>query len=189
LTGRAIGCPIPRVVRCNPAAQALLARGDGLRLDDGRVRCVRAGADQALQRALADASRDEAPTARVLVVPRASGRRPLLVFASGVRDVGGGERRPVAVLVRDVDGPGPHAEEVLKGLFGLTPAETRLTLAIAEGQSLAEAAEAFGCARETMRTHLSRVFDKTATTRQAELVRLVLGELPPVLSVRARQGR
>lgn len=161
--------PSGGVVRSNPAAQALLARGDGLRLDEGRVRCVRLGADEALQ--------------------RASGRRPLLVFVSAVRGVGGGERRPVAVLVRDVDGPGPHAEEVLKGLFGLTPAETRLTLAIAEGQSLAEAAEAFGCARETMRTHLSRVFDKTATTRQAELVRLVLGELPPALAVSARRGR
>jgi len=40
-----------------------------------------------------------------------------------------------------------------------------------------------------MRTHLSRVFDKTSTTRQAELVRLVLGELPSALAVGARRGR
>jgi len=121
------------VVRGNPAARALLARGDGLRLDEGRVRCVRPGADETFQRALTDASRDETPTARVLVVARANGRRPLLVFVTGVPGVGASGRGPIAVLIRDVDAQGPHAEEVLKRLFGLTSAETRLTLAIAEG--------------------------------------------------------
>jgi len=177
------------VVRSNPAARALLARGDGLRLDEGRVRGVRAGADETFQRALADASRDEASTARVLVVARANGRRPLLVFVSGVPGFGASGRGPIAVLIRDVDAQGPRAEEVLKRLFDLTTAETRLTLAIAEGPVPHRGGGSLRLRARNDADAPRRVFDKTSTTRQAELVRLVLGELPPALAVGARRGR
>ena len=59
-----------------------------------------------------------------------------------------------------------------------------LCLAVADGKSPAEAADAPGRSIETVRTHLKRVFEKTSTTRQADLVRLVLAELPPATVVR-----
>ena len=62
----------------------------------------------------------------------------------------------------------------------LTPAEARLALAVADGLSPTDAAEQLGITVQTARTHLKRVFHKTATTRQAELVKLVLAEFPPV---------
>jgi DNA-binding CsgD family transcriptional regulator len=43
-----------------------------------------------------------------------------------------------------------------------------------------EAAEELGIAETTVKTHLHRVFAKTGTTRQADLVRLVAGFASPL---------
>ncbi len=59
--------------------------------------------------------------------------------------------------------------------------DARLATAIASGNTPDEAAALLRMTVGTARTHLKRVFYKTATTRQAELVRLVLGEIPPTL--------
>ena len=54
------------------------------------------------------------------------------------------------------------------------PAEVRLAAAVFEGQTLAEAAEAFGLSVNTIRYQLARIFDKTGVSRQAELVKLMM---------------
>ena len=59
-------------------------------------------------------------------------------------------------------------------LYNLTPAEARLTLALLEGKGLEWAAEQISLSVNTARTHLKRIFEKTRTHRQAELVRLIL---------------
>jgi DNA-binding CsgD family transcriptional regulator len=45
---------------------------------------------------------------------------------------------------------------------------------------VAETAEALGIAETTTKTHLQRIFSKTGTSRQADLVRLVAGYTGPV---------
>jgi len=57
--------------------------------------------------------------------------------------------------------------------FGLSPAETRLCLVLAEGLSLAEAAERCGVTKETSRQRLKSIFQKTGTNRQSALVALL----------------
>lgn len=59
-------------------------------------------------------------------------------------------------------------------LYGLTPAEERLTTKLIEGQTLDEIAAALRISRNTAATQLKSVFLKTSTRRQAELVRLLL---------------
>ena len=66
----------------------------------------------------------------------------------------------------------------LSQTFGLTPAEARLTRLLAEGTSLAEAAARLGLRRETARTRIKIIFEKTGTHRQAELVSLVMRAVP-----------
>ena len=68
----------------------------------------------------------------------------------------------------------------LRAEFGLTKAEARLALRLAEGASLARAAEAFDVKLTTIRSQLQQVFAKTGTSRQAELVALLLsrGKVP-----------
>jgi DNA-binding CsgD family transcriptional regulator len=61
----------------------------------------------------------------------------------------------------------------LRQLYGLTAAEAALTDEIVRGRGLQAAADALGVTLTTARTHLQRVFQKTQTHRQAELVRLI----------------
>ena len=58
--------------------------------------------------------------------------------------------------------------------FGFTPAEATFAHQVCEGRGLAAAAERQGIRLSTARTHLARIFDKTGTRRQAELVRPIL---------------
>jgi DNA-binding CsgD family transcriptional regulator/PAS domain-containing protein len=58
-------------------------------------------------------------------------------------------------------------------IFGLTPAEVRLCEALFLGQSLPEAAESLAISRNTAKTHLSRIFDKTGVRSQIALLRLL----------------
>lgn len=62
--------------------------------------------------------------------------------------------------------------ETIAALFDLTPAETRVYTAIADGRTLGETAKKLGISLATAKTHLLRLFAKTGTRRQAELVRL-----------------
>ena len=62
----------------------------------------------------------------------------------------------------------------LRAEFGLTKAEARLALRLAEGSSLASAAQTFGVKLTTIRSQLQQVFAKTGTSRQSELVAMLL---------------
>jgi DNA-binding CsgD family transcriptional regulator len=66
-------------------------------------------------------------------------------------------------------------------LFGLTPAEACLAVALAGGKRLEDVAEERGVRMPTLRTQLPAVLDKTGTRRQADLMRLIVG-LPAVRS-------
>jgi DNA-binding CsgD family transcriptional regulator len=53
-------------------------------------------------------------------------------------------------------------------------------LAIVEVGGVPEVAEALGIAETTIKTHLGRIFQKTGTGRQADLVKLVAGFASPL---------
>ena len=167
------------IQRANASARGLVERGDGVCDDAGVLRCTQSNAQRSLGAAVATILRGEAHEA-VVIAPRRTGRRPLLLFVSSLKPSGAGASSSLTVLVRDPESQARRAEELLRSLFALTPAEARLALSVADGLSPADAAEQLGITVQTARTHLKRVFHKTATTRQAELVKLVLAEFPPV---------
>ncbi len=167
-----------RLLRSNLAARMLLARNDGLTDAGGVVRCTRDASELAFAKARAELRAGDDDT-RAVVAARTSGRRPLLMLLSRLPAREAWGSTVYTLLVRDPTQQGAHTEELLRELFKLTAAEARLALAIADGQSPAQAAQTLGCSVETVRTHLKRIFEKASITRQAELVRLVLGELPP----------
>ncbi|WP_447725963.1 helix-turn-helix transcriptional regulator [Sphingomonas koreensis] len=82
-----------------------------------------------------------------------------------------GEGRLLLIFRRVEDGT-RHVEQAAQR-FGLTSAEHRLLKLLFEGMSLAGAALSLGIARTTARTHLQRIFDKTGSRRQSDLVRCV----------------
>jgi DNA-binding NarL/FixJ family response regulator len=59
---------------------------------------------------------------------------------------------------------------LLTSLYGLTVAEARLAARLARNQTLEESAGALEITLNTARTHLKRIFTKTRTHRQSELI-------------------
>jgi DNA-binding CsgD family transcriptional regulator len=72
------------------------------------------------------------------------------------------ERRPI---------PAP---DMLRQLFGLTKSEAAIAHLVLNGEGLGPIEEQLLLSRDTVKTHLRNVFQKTGTHRQAELVRLLL---------------
>ena len=63
---------------------------------------------------------------------------------------------------------------ILTAAFGLTPAECRTAMLLAEGLSQKEIAKSLGVQKDTVRKQLQNIYQKTATNQQSELIRLML---------------
>jgi DNA-binding CsgD family transcriptional regulator len=64
--------------------------------------------------------------------------------------------------------------EQLAELFGLTPSEARLTLALSRGMNIAEAAGELGLTVETARNYSKKIYAKLGARGQSDLVRFVM---------------
>src|SRR5262249_6515905 len=86
----------------------------------------------------------------------------------------------VAVFVQDPVQAPLMPGEAFARLHGLTGGELRVLLALAQGLGGMESAEMLGISEPTVRTHLQRIFSKTGTSRQADLLSLLHRSTPPV---------
>jgi DNA-binding CsgD family transcriptional regulator len=165
----------------NRAADALLADGDVLRLRRGHLAAAAEGASVHLL-ALIHTAAGPAGTSGTLTLPGRSGR-PLAVLAVPGQAEGATEGLTL-LFVGDPERPPSLAGDLLARLYDLTPRQAALTVELAAGRSLAEAAEHLRIGQGTARNYLKQVFLKTDTRRQAELVALVLsGPVPFGLSL------
>ena len=83
---------------------------------------------------------------------------------------------PGGIVLVVIDDPAHRTERLLRRLrtrFGLTHAEARVALESVSAQSRTHLAARMGLAESTVRTHLTRVYEKTGTRRQAHLVQVV----------------
>jgi DNA-binding CsgD family transcriptional regulator/PAS domain-containing protein len=178
-----------RLLLVNPAGEALLGAGGGLYLRDGHLSAHDPAAQQRL-RALVRESLGWQLQQNTSALPKQSGcaegelllpqakqpaRRLLVTPLPRAQASASPLLMPglAAVLIIEAETIEPSLSAHLQQRFGLTPAEARLALEIAQGDGKNAAAERLGITFSTARTHLSRVFDKTGVRRQAELVRLV----------------
>jgi DNA-binding CsgD family transcriptional regulator/PAS domain-containing protein len=84
--------------------------------------------------------------------------------------------RPLAlVLLHELDPPRPPQMQpgLMRQLFNLTPAESKVALVLSQGDPPAKIAERLGLSITTVRGHLNAIFAKTGTARQADLIRLL----------------
>jgi len=171
-----------RPVLANLAAEALLIHSD-LRLDrEGRLCAGGASAATPLHSVLADLTGGEAETARRLLLPgRASGHPAHLMTIAPIgpraRDALPGQA--TMLVVAAPQRPAQWRQGGLQEAYGLTPAEERLALLILQGFRLDETEALLGIRHSTARTHMRRIYAKTGTRRQVELVRLLLGGQSP----------
>ena len=171
-----------RVIRANAAAKAMLDNGDGIFLDNGRVAAAGSEILQKLIASCAQTCLSLGGPGEEFKISREHSRSPLHVTVTPLRsktqlaDVPWiGVEVPVAIVtVRDPDVDCRQQEVNLRHRFGLTAAEARLAAEILKGDGRAAAARRRGISTATAKSHLSSIFEKTGTHRQAELIRLLL---------------
>ena len=72
--------------------------------------------------------------------------------------------------------------EAIALLYGLTIAERNVLEHVASSHSPQETADRLGVSVNTVKTHLQKIFAKTNTARQADLVRLIARSTAPLKS-------
>lgn len=168
-----------RLIHLNPAAEAIVASGDGLCVRAGLLRATSSRIDRLLGRVVHQAlagQQSEDTTGGCVVIPRSFGQRPYVVRAIPTRFAESvGEVAPTALIViGDTEQDALPDSETLRRLCGLTRSEAEVALRVMDGTGLVPIAEELSISVSTVRTHLKHVFEKTDTHRQAELVRLLM---------------
>jgi DNA-binding CsgD family transcriptional regulator len=169
-------------VYSNRFAEEIFRSDDGLSMRNARLVAWDRAADGQLHQAVCCAVSPDRPVGPQGVgVPRASGRRAYQVVVAPIRArfrQFTGTPAPAAVaLIRDPERPEPAKRELLIQLFGLTSKEAEMTIELSEAKSVEQAANEMGITYQTARTHLRRIFSKTETSRQSELL-LLIARLP-----------
>jgi DNA-binding CsgD family transcriptional regulator len=177
-----------RVVHANMAGHVMLNSSDVLSVAGGRLISGDLQADQALAETFTAAGHGE-PTVgtkgiAVSLIAR-NGKRyvahVLPLTAGARRRAGASYAAAAALFVHKAVLETPSALEVIAKTYRLTPTELRVLLAIVEVGGVPEVADALGIGETTVKTHLGRLYGKTDTRRQADLVKLVAGFANPLL--------
>lgn len=122
------------------------------------------------------AARSECET-QIIAIPDEHGQPSLILTLSPVPGARPREAGPVPVaLATLIDrATEPVLERgMLRDLFGLTEAESRVAEAYLRADTVKEVGESLGVSANTVKTHLAAVYLKTGCTRQAQLVRLLM---------------
>ena len=178
--------PNGRIVHANDAGENTLRGGNFLRSVGGRLVASDPQVDHGLRETVAaTASGDREIGGRGIAMPVSTrdGDRyvaHVLPLASGGRHYAGAPAATAALFVRKAALERALPPEVIGKTYNLTPAELRVLLGIVDIGGVPEVATAFGVAETTVKTHLGRLFEKTGTGRQADLVKLVAGFSMPL---------
>lgn len=181
-----------RIVHVNEAGDRLVTGGKAIAIRDGRLVATQKEATVALAESFAAAASGDAGIGlRGISVPieTRDGEHfvaHVLPLTSGARrDTGAHYAATAAVFVHPTTLHTPAAPELIAKTFGLTLSELRVLLTITQVGGVAETADALGVAEATVKTHLHRVFAKTGTARQADLVKLIAGFAGPLSADRS----
>ncbi|WP_306226708.1 helix-turn-helix transcriptional regulator [Bosea beijingensis] len=172
-----------RLREANRLAERLFASGHGVAVRHGRCHLGDATADARFASALEALSRGEPTPISRIGFRTATGAWQLSLASLPVAQPPGGARlallpprRMVLVLVTDLGSRGLSAGnlDALAGGFGLTQSEIAFCKRLLLGETIAEAADKLGITQGTARTRLKTIFQKTGTSRQAELMLLLV---------------
>jgi DNA-binding CsgD family transcriptional regulator len=175
-----------RVVYLNRIARAQVKSARVLRLVDDHLVATGRDAQKLLQAELCDIESDpdrEDRPGRAIALADGEGAG----FVAHVLPLRGGAQSRIAnhfaaiaaIFVQDPATAPSLASGAFAKLYGLTEGELRLLNGLTPGLSLAEAARHLGISEATAKTHLRRIFTKTKTSKQAELLYLMMTSTPP----------
>jgi len=178
-----------RIVHANENGHVMIGEARFVRAAGGRLVATDGRANQSLQDIFAAAEcGDDAVGVKGISVPlpaRAGQEHVahVLPLTAGMRRRAGASYAAVAaVFVRKATLDVPSPLETVAKRHRLTPSELRVLLAIVEIGGVPEVANALGISETTVKTHLRHLFEKTSTTRQADLVKLVARFANPLVA-------
>jgi DNA-binding CsgD family transcriptional regulator/PAS domain-containing protein len=173
------------VILVNRAARELVESLDGVMLSDNIVALAHRTENTKLQQMIASAlkarSQPGVMPGGAMSAMRPSGKRPFAVMVSPLSPNSftiAAVCPAVCVVFADPERRPALPTERLRAVYGLTPSEARLAVHLASGEDLRAVADKIGIRYSTARTQLAAIFRKTETSRQGELVRLLMTFLP-----------
>ena len=170
-----------RVIEMNRAAERVLQRGDGLTISNGKLGALHVSDSAWLEASIAAAAAEQKTGAAIgrMRLQRHDGNPPYILTVAPLGADLSFYGCPLALIVlADPEQQSPSERE-LADFLGLSPAESRLAVALLAGKKLGEVAIDFGVQITTLRTQLSSILRKTGVTRQVDLIRL-LSNLPVI---------
>jgi DNA-binding CsgD family transcriptional regulator len=180
-----------RITFVNRMAESLLRENDGLTIKSKRIKACHPGEDRELQVMIEQATgfsrKQPATGVNRLLVSRMSARPRLslivlpLVAHQQILSV---EHSCVAIFISD---PGVQLnieKRYLEQCYGLSSQEARIAQRLVQGGELRAIARELGLSYETARWYLKKIFEKTGTHRQSELICLLASDLAARISSR-----
>jgi DNA-binding CsgD family transcriptional regulator len=169
-----------RIIHANASAHRLIAEANVLRATNGRIAAFDIQANRNLLDVFTTAEAGDAAVGkRGIAIPLTArtGERYIahvLPLTSGARRKAGvSYAATAAMFIRKAMLDLPSPPEAVASQFKLTPAEVRVLFAIVEIGGVPEVAPVLGISDQTVKSHLHHIDEKTATKRQADLVKLV----------------
>jgi DNA-binding CsgD family transcriptional regulator/PAS domain-containing protein len=177
-------------VHLNRAAQALVARDDGIAVDRaGQVVLAASDAKARFAALLHDVLQDDPPDGRqgaggVVRIRRKDARAPYTMLVAP-RPRAAAESAPdrdamlrgALLMIHDPDRLLRIPSAMVQAVFGLTRREAELTAALCGGMTPTQFAAQAGVSVNTVRFHLKSLYAKTETRGQADLIRVVMATL------------
>jgi DNA-binding CsgD family transcriptional regulator len=175
-----------RIVLANTSGRIMLEEGEILRQKDFVLTTVNPRNGTTLPDVIALAcDGDAALGVKGIALPLSSPPEPwlahILPLTSGMRrDAGIACAAVAAVFVHKASLETPSAMETMSKLYRLTPSELRVLAAMSQVGGISAVAQVVGISEATVKTHLQRLFGKTGTNRQADLVKLIAAHASPL---------
>jgi DNA-binding CsgD family transcriptional regulator len=167
-----------KIVFLNRVADDMLRAADGLSLSAAGITADRHEESAEFLRLIEGAARARDGLGRaggVMKVTRSSGRTPYSVMVAPLPTcTGEATQQAIGIFIHDPESQIRAPEAELRALYGLSAAEARLATLLIRGKGMREAADTLFISIHTARTHMKRIFAKTDTHRQSDLVRLIL---------------
>jgi DNA-binding CsgD family transcriptional regulator/GAF domain-containing protein len=189
-----------KVLYASPAAQRILAAGEGLRLSEGKLSARSSEDDNQLQELLGNPSDTDVTDVKSLSITKRlrakeskvppgyegamvvdkDGVLPIQLACIAFRPDLALDSQPAKLLfVADATSGTSPRSPLLRTLYRLTPTESNFVDLLIAGNDVKQAATALSLKETTARFHLKEIFRKTRVRSQPSLMRLALS-LPVV---------
>lgn len=162
------------VSQCNQSAETMLDSHRLIWIENGHLQTINRETNLKLNLEIykaIEASRGSGGDLNSVVLLTRPGHLPLMLMMAPMRLATHGA---ALMFAFDPQASPSITTSLVRRLFGLTEAEAELSIALCCGKSLEEVAQTRGTSINTIKSQLKNVFQKTGTSRQIELVSLLL---------------